>query len=107
MLLFWSTSDDIKSEAAAQKAVADLAETAKHLIQDAQKQTTASERLEQVLNGGKPVTDKNNGEGDGKPKPIPADKLDAMSTDELVALQENDPQLYEASLAAAAASEGD
>lgn len=97
---------DIKTEDAARKAVDSLAESAKHLVKPVEPDTAAT-RLEQVLAGGKPVTGSDTGkDGETDKTVIAADKFEALTQDQLVALQESDPELYQRSLAAAATADG-
>lgn len=67
----------------------------------ARDKTTAADRIQQILDGGEPV----NREGEGKQEAksvIPAAEFNDLSGDQLVALQETNPDLYGRSLAAAA-----
>lgn len=92
---------EIKTEAAAKREVEALAERAKHLVRqpDDGKPPASGDLLQQVLDRGRPASegDKNNDKA-----LIPPDQFNALKTDQLVALQETDPELYRRSLAAAA-----
>jgi hypothetical protein len=90
---------EIKTEAAAKREVEALAERAKHLIKPADDGKPSTDLLQQVLDRGRPA-----GEGDKSDDKavIPPDQFNALKTDQLVALQESDPELYRRSLAAAA-----
>lgn len=89
----------IESQDVATREVAQLAERAKHLIQ-AEPDPSGGDLLRRVLDNGKTPTSEN---GDEKAV-IPTAKLNEMSGDELVQLQEKDPELYQRSLAAASAA---
>lgn len=99
---------DIRTEAGAKAAVDVLTkdENLKHLIQvdEPEKPKTGTDLLQQVLERGKPASTED-GNKEDTTSVIPVDEFNKMSTDQLVALQEADPELYRRSLSAAAKAE--
>lgn len=93
------SSDDLKTAASAERAVKALAEKAPHLVNAEGSSRDAASMLDRVLD---PSRASGSDKGDkGSAQVIPADQLEAMNVDQLVALQTRDPELYERSLAAA------
>lgn len=91
---------EIKTEAAAKREVEQLADRAKHLVrQPDDGNPPNTDLLQQVLDRGRPAGEGNN---DDAKSVIPPDQFNALKTDQLVALQESDPELYRRSLQAAA-----
>lgn len=91
--------DSVKTEAGAQRAVGDLAESAKHLVKAKTDESQAGV-LREILAGGKAK----DGAGDGDRKLIPTSQLEGMTQEQHIALMERDPELYHRSLAAAEAA---
>jgi hypothetical protein len=100
--------DEIRSDGGALREVQALAQRAGHLVRPYETQQQGSgggsgaDLLQRVLEGGQRVDGQGQGNGQGQQKEvIPADQLNGMTADQLVALQESDPDLYARSLRAA------
>lgn len=90
----------IDSQAAAERAVEDLAGRAQHLVRPPANQTvTGGDMLQQILDRGRLSDGQAQNE---ETKVIPAAQFNALTADQLVALQEKQPDVYERSLRAAA-----
>lgn len=95
----------LRTPDAARREVEALAERAKHLVAPEQQQErSGADMLQQVLERGERVTDREQKNGSGSSEVIPAEDFNKLSVDQLVSLQERDPALYERSLRAAAAA---